>query len=1090
MPIVRININGAEIKTTEDKNILQAALENNIEIPHLCFDERMEAYGGCGLCVVEIEGIPKLARACATPVKEGMVITTHTDRTKAARKTALSLLVSDHRGDCRPPCMMACPAHTDVQGYVGLIANGQYKEAVKLIKQDLPIPASIGRVCPHPCESECRRNFVDDPVSIANLKTYAADYDLFDEREETYRPTLLTESGKKVAIVGAGPAGVSAAYFLAKDGHKVKVFEAMDKPGGMMRYGIPQYRLPKHVIDAEVKLIEDMGVKFHYNTKIGEEINIKYLQKHYDATFMAIGAWESSSMRCEGEETEGVLGGIDFLRKVTQNEKMELGDTVIVVGGGNTAMDVARTCVRLGVKEVKVVYRRTEEEMPAEKIEIKEAKEEGVGFRFLSAPVKVLEENGQVTGLLCQKMRLGEPDSSGRRKPEPIEGAMETIQAKNIIAAIGQNVTMGNIQEIKTTKWGTIEADEYTFETNVKGIFAGGDALRGPKIAIQAVADGKNAAKVIDSYLKGKIVPHREPVIVRQKDLTELDFILEEKKDRVPVHHLSAEIRKSNFEEIVTYHSEEEARKEGARCLECGCKDYFECQLIKYTEDDQIDTDKNLGVNHKRYQPQTHEFIDRNPDKCIQCGLCVRTCDEFMGITALGLVDRGFDAIIAPEFNRPLEETDCISCGQCIDVCPVGAIQEKLRTHKEIPLKLEESEAICGSCSLGCNIIYQSEGRKIYKVKPNRLKDDGVLCQKGKFEFDFINREDRIINPVIRTKNIPKEVTLDDAILEMTSKLKSIKYLNGRNSIGFLASQQLTNEELGLLKQMSQALDTDMTGSINVKDIEIQSTAKFDELYNAELIISVGDVYENFVPMGVKIKNLQKTAISISSSGTRLDKFVKTAYRELDLELFFKKVLKALLVQEKAQSKDEDYEKLEKMTEDIELDSNSKSFADSYKSSRKPIFVIDEISVGTEIQYLILKIASLTGKINKPHRGIITLKKEANAQGALELGFNKSGKEIIAQVVEGNLKALVCIGEDIPEFDYHKLDYLIAFDLFCTPTTKQANLVMPLAGAAETEGTFTRTDGTVQKTNRALQPAMKKSNSEIFEMIIAQLTPQ
>lgn len=1076
MPKIRININNIEIVTTDDKNILQAALENNIEIPHLCFDERLEAYGGCGMCVVELEGMPKLVRACATPVKNGMVIQTNTERTAATRKTALKLLVSDHRGDCRPPCMMACPAHTDVQGYAGLIANGQYKEAVKLIKEDLPIPASIGRVCPHPCETECRRNAVEKPVSIAALKAFAADYDLFDDREETYMPEMQPKTGKKVAIIGAGPAGLSAAYFLSKDGHNVEVFESMDKPGGMMRYGIPQYRLPKHVIDAEVKLIENMGVKFNYNMRLGEDITLSYLEKHYDASFVAIGAWESSAMRCDGENAEGVIGGIDFLRQVTQNEPIKLGEKVLVVGGGNTAMDVARTCVRLGVKEVRVVYRRTEEEMPAEKIEIKEAKEEGVVFSFLSAPIKVVEENGKATGLLCQKMRLGEPDDSGRRKPEPIEGEIEMLQSETIIAAIGQNVSMGNVSEIKTTKWGTIQVKEGTFETNVEGVFAGGDAVTGPKIAIQAVADGKNASKVINSYLNGFTIPHREPIIVRQKDLTEKDFEKYQSEERMPLKHMEADLRKHNFEEIVTYYSESDARKEGSRCLECGCKDYFECQLIDYIKSEDIDTDKELGENHKRYEPQTHEFIDRNPDKCIQCGLCVRTCDEFMGITALGIVDRGFDALIAPEFNRPLEETDCISCGQCIDVCPVGAIQEKVRTHKEIPLNLEKTEGVCSNCSLGCNVIYQHEGKLIYKVTPNRLKDDGVLCQKGKFEFDYINMKNRITGPRLKVKGLDADISLEDAKIEFVSKLKSIKYLYGKDSIGFLVTQRLTNEELALIKELSAQLETEMIGSLNVEGSNIQSTVKYEELNNAELILAVGNVYESFAPMGVKIKNLRRPLISISTNGTRLDNFSDASYQASNLETLFTNVLAILSGKAVENPTNDDYQ--------------AQQIANAYQKANKPVIVIDELTVSPVIQKLLGEIAVTTGKINKPHRGLLTLKKEANAQGSIDLGFTKSGSNILSRVKDGRIKALVIIGEEGIDTTDLEVEYLVAMSMFPSNITDKANLVLPLVSLAESVGTLTRTDGTVQKTCMAIKPKTGISNYEMLDEFIKYLVPR
>lgn len=634
MADIKININDREIVTTPGKSILQIALDNGIEIPHLCYDERIKPYGACGLCVVEIEGNPKLQRACATTAADGMVIKTDTKRTEATRKTALNLLVSDHRGDCRPPCVLACPGHTDCQGYVGLIANGQYKEAVALVKDVIPLPAAIGRVCPHPCETACRRQLVEEPISIAALKTFIGDVSL---QEGGYMPEVSESTGKAVAVVGAGPAGLTCAYFLARQGHKVTIFEAMPSPGGMLRYGIPQYRLPKDMLDEEINLILKMGVEIKYNTKIGKDLSLAYLKDQYDAVFLGVGAWQSSEMRCKGEDMGGVLGGIDFLREATLNRNVDLGKKVVVVGGGNTAMDVARTAVRLGAEKVSVLYRRTREEMPAEDIEIEEAEEEGVEFVYLVAPVEIMGDGNKATSIKCQRMRLGEPDASGRRKPEPIPGEEVVFEADTIIGAIGQRVNARDIQGLNLTKSGTIEVKEGTFETNIEGVFAGGDAATGPKIAIEAIAQGKNAASVIGSYLSGRLVGHFEPNYCKQEDLTSKDFEDREKMPRVTLKVLDKKERRCSFSQVTQTMTEEEARKEASRCLECGCRDYFECQLLKYIHEYNIDTEEKLGEKHKRIEKDDHPFIERNADKCILCGLCIRACDEIMGITAWAL---------------------------------------------------------------------------------------------------------------------------------------------------------------------------------------------------------------------------------------------------------------------------------------------------------------------------------------------------------------------------------------------------------------------------------------------------------------------
>ena len=372
---IKLTINGRVCSGRAGQTILEVAQNNGIEIPNLCHNSELKHYGGCSLCVVEAENSPKLLRACATEAQDGQVIYTESERVVRTRKTSIELLMSDHDGDCRGPCVLKCPASVNAQGYVQAIARGDDKEAVRIIKERLPIPASIGRVCPHPCEGGCRRQMVEQSISIAYLKYFAADRVL---AAGGYVPPKAAATGKRVGVIGGGPGGLTAAYYLSLKGNRVTVVDSMPQMGGMLRYGIPEYRLPKKVLDQEIDEIASLGVEMKNNFRIGEQMSFEEFKSQYDAVVLAIGAWSSMPIGCPGEDLEGVMGGIDFLRQVAMGEKPDIGDKVAVVGGGNTAMDACRTAVRLGAKEVYVVYRRTEAEMPAEQIEIDEAREEGV----------------------------------------------------------------------------------------------------------------------------------------------------------------------------------------------------------------------------------------------------------------------------------------------------------------------------------------------------------------------------------------------------------------------------------------------------------------------------------------------------------------------------------------------------------------------------------------------------------------------------------------------------------------------------------------------------------------------------------------
>lgn len=673
MSEIKITVNGKEITGQSGDSILEIAAQNGIEIPNLCYNKNLKIYGACGLCVVEAEGVSKLLRACATVATDGMVISTNTPRVKRARTVALELLMSDHAGDCKGPCSLNCPAHTDVQGYLKQIALGNDKEAVKIIKEKIPLPASIGRVCPHPCEEHCRRKFVEEPLSVAYLKAFAADNDLASA--EPYKPETAKATGKVVSIIGGGPAGLSAAYYLRLAGHSVTIYDAMPEMGGMLRYGIPEYRLPKSVLANEIKAIEKLGVLMKNNVSIGKDISFEEIRKNSDAVLIAIGAWKGSSIRCPGEELEGVLSGIDFLREVNLGKRPDIGKNVAVVGGGNTAMDACRTAVRCGAEKVYVIYRRTRAEAPAEDIEIEEAIEEGVNFKFLTNPAEIIGENGKVKEIKLQIMELGEPDASGRRKPVPVEGKFETLEVDTVISAIGQKCNAFGLDSVELTKWGTVAANENNMLTNLEGVFAAGDATNnGASIAVDAIAEANLAAKAIDAYLNGLPLEFPEPYY-SEKKVSEKDFSGRERIQRAVMPVRTPEKRKKNFDSVILGFSEEQARNEAKRCLECGCHDFKECKLIRYANLQPIVPEKFKGSEHQSFTERKLVVIERDQGKCILCNLCVRACKEDAQKGILGLVGRGFNTVIKPEFDDPETISVCKNCRKCADICPTGALK-------------------------------------------------------------------------------------------------------------------------------------------------------------------------------------------------------------------------------------------------------------------------------------------------------------------------------------------------------------------------------------------------------------------------------
>ena len=479
----------------------------------------------------------------------------------------------DKRG--YPPCRVACPAGVNAQGYVALISQGKFKEALEVLRRTMPFAGVCGRVCTHPCEAECERGKVDEPISIRSLKRFMTDYEMNAGREKA-TPIEKTKK-EKVAIVGSGPAGLACAYDLIREGYSVTVFEAAPKAGGLLRYGIPEYRLPEKALDNDIDYVKELGVEIKTDTPVKDLKQV--FDKGYKAIFLGTGAWVSQKMGIPDEDAEGVIHALDFLNQVNSGTKVKLGQRVAVIGGGNAAVDAARVAKRLGAKEVAIVYRRSRAEMPAEAGEVDGAEQEGVKLHILAAPVKVLTRGNQVTGIQCIRMELGEPDASGRRRPVPVEGSEFEMDVDNVIMAIGQGVDKTTLpKELKYTDGGTLVADKVTLQTNIKGVFAGGDVVSGPADVIAAIAAGKEAATSIDRYLSGVDLKKGRPETLKKVEDVSKEGV--EKKARQAMPTLD-ENKREGFAEVELGYDEKAAIEEAKRCLNCGvCSECLECLKV------------------------------------------------------------------------------------------------------------------------------------------------------------------------------------------------------------------------------------------------------------------------------------------------------------------------------------------------------------------------------------------------------------------------------------------------------------------------------------------------------------------------------
>ncbi|HDY7981895.1 formate dehydrogenase subunit alpha [Vibrio vulnificus] len=825
--MIQIVIDGKYRIVEAGQTVLQAAKVCGVEIPSLCGMNRSGEKIPCDLCVVEVES-GGTRRACELEVYNGLTVNTQSEALSAHRKQALNRIMSDHYADCEAPCKTACPAGVDIQSYLYHIAQNDHQKAIEVIKRTLPMPLSIGRVCPAFCESECRRSLVDDAIAIRQLKRHAADADL--AAQEAYTPERKADKNKRIAIVGSGPGGLTAGYYLTNEGYQVDVFEAMPQAGGWLRYGIPEYRLPKSILDKEIALMCRNGMAIHTDKKLGRDISLSQLSQDYDAVCLAVGASKAVAMDYPGSDLDGCYLGVDYLKDFVTEQRFTTGKKVAVIGGGNTAIDCARTAVRTGA-DTTLIYRRTRDEMPAEDYEIEEAEHEGVKFHFLTNPAQnIADGDGRVCSVKLEKMALGAPDASGRRRPEAT-GEYFTEAFDTVIAAVSQQADLSFMQgealTLPLTRWNTADANPETMHSGTGNIFSIGDFRRGPATAVEAVADGRIAAQAIDRFFDGDmenipLKPFNSRKEQKLKQVDPLHFSHLQKVARTIMPELTSQQREQSFEEVELGFDNAEAMAEAARCLECGCQVNTSCDLRDYATEYGAEQHFHYSVNikshdewqalrqndprHKYPIDHSSEFIVFDANRCISCGQCIQACRELsvQGVLSFMNLEKGRPVVrpdCRPNFGGQgvrMGDSRCVQCGACVQACPVGAMTDARDRSQGRETPLKKVDTICTYCGVGCKLtmhVDEAANRIRYVEGAHSPVNEGMLCVKGRYGFDFVASEERLTTPLIRKDGWLQPASWQEAISLIADKFSTIKQDFGGRALAGFSSAKTTNED-------------------------------------------------------------------------------------------------------------------------------------------------------------------------------------------------------------------------------------------------------------------------------------------------------
>lgn len=805
-----------QVTVPEGLSILEAARQAGKDIPTLCHvAEEYEAH--CELCVVECAGEAELRKACVTKAAEGMVIRTDSKEVLAHRQKQLAMLARSHFGDCRAPCNLTCPGQINVQGYIAHVAKGQYEEAVRLIMERNPFPFSVGRVCPRFCETRCRRILVDEPVSINHLKRFVADWcmagkiDLKIERQPA--------TGKNIAIVGGGPSGLTAAFFLARKGHAVTIFEANDKLGGMLRYGLPEYKIPKKVLDYEIRTILRLGISVQLNQRWGVDFTLDtLLEQGYATVLLATGASVDLPLDIPGATHTRVLPATRFLRAVYEEESVDYGLRAAVIGGNNVAMEVARCLLRNRVDQVTVIYPRSQVEMPANQRIIREAEREGVQFLLMVSPIHICEKERDLE-LELIRMKLGEADERGNRQPVAIPGAVQRLRVDTVVHALGLCASGDSglaadplAGSLELTPQNNLKSNPRTSLTNLDRIYAAGDATSGPRSVIQAVVSGRRAAENIHAAVMatGKETGESRFNFTRGKTFDDVDlrnFTGIEVRLREKMPGRPPESAVQDFDEIKLGFTEQMARREAGRCLACGCTAFDRCDFKKLCIENGVDPNKTgMGAIPLYALDTSHPLINVDLNKCVYCRRCANSCEYgALGLTA-SVDGQGRAFNIALSFNE-----NCVHCGKCVDNCATGALAKK---DLLVPITGETVSTVrttCPYCGAGCQIQLKVKNNTIMEVgsEPHLPPNYGALCVKGRFAFNFVQHRERLTRPLIRRNGHLAETSWDEALNHVARQFFDIRAMYGADAIAGFSCARATNEENFLMQKfMRTAIGT------------------------------------------------------------------------------------------------------------------------------------------------------------------------------------------------------------------------------------------------------------------------------------------